>query len=675
MGSGRQGDLSDRDDLRALRERVDQLERLNAQLVDSEERLQILFEQAPDGYYLSDLKGTLVDGNAAAERITGYKKGELIGKSLLKLKLLSAGDVLRAASLLARNVLGQSTGPDEFILTRKDGAAVTVEISTRPVRIGNRRVVLGITRDITERKRSEQALRASEERYHALFDESSDGIALADAMSGTILDCNAALCWMVERDKLELLGQPQSILHPPQQLVGGLSPTFRRHRTGTADESIEDDLISKSGKLVPIEIRAARVEIEGRPCLLGVFRDITERKRVAKEIEALARFPAENPNPVLRVEERGAILYANPASESLLRCRVGGYLPPDWHEGVVRAAKDHARATLDARWEGRDYSILFAPIPGAGYVNVYARDITERRRAEERLRESEENFRTLYENTTIGLYRTTPDGSILLANPTLVKMLGLTSQGALSVRNLEVDGFEPSYRRAQFVERVEREGTVTGLEATWTRPDGISLFVRESARAIRDSDGKTLFYDGTVEDITERKKAEEALRESEDQYRSLVDNVPDIIFTIDLAGKLTFVSQRVKEILGYESAEVINKSVLDFIPEEERQRAMEAIQKGMTGVGIKHFETPMIKRSGERAWFECSFARVRKDGVVIGAQGTAVDITERKRAQEALQRSERTACELVEQLQLVGRVGVAINAGLDAVSNVKPPSG
>jgi PAS domain S-box-containing protein/putative nucleotidyltransferase with HDIG domain len=242
---------------------------------------------------------------------------------------------------------------------------------------------------------------------------------------------------MVERDKAELLGQPQSTLHPPQHLVAGETPTFRQHRTGAPDEALEDELISKCGKIVPIEIRAARIEIEGRSCLLGIFRDITERK-----------------------------------------------------------------------------------------------------------------------------------------------------------------------------------------------------------------------------------KAEEALRESEDQYRSLVDNVPDIIFTIDLAGKLTFVSQRVKEILGYESAEVINKSVLDFIPEEERQRAMEGIQKGMTGVGIKHFETPMIKGSGERAWFECSFARVRKDGAVIGAQGTAVDITERKQAEEALRFSEQAARELTEQLQLVGRVGGAITAGL-----------
>ena len=630
---------------------------------ESEKLAQELLDNFPALVYVVDADGRFLLTNQRLDVLLGAAAGQAIGKTREDFLPTEIADEHRKNDLeIIRS--GRASASEEENL-EPDGKHVysSVKFPLHDAR-GRIYAIGGISTDITERKQTEQALRASEERYHALFDETSDGIALADAATGTILDCNAALCRMVERDKTELLGQPQSILHPPQQLVGGVSPTFRRHRTGTADKSIEDDLISKSGKLVPIEIRAARVEIEGRPCLLGIFRDITERKRAAAETEALARFPAENPNPVLRVEERGAILYANPASESLLRCRVGGYLPPDWREGVVRAAKDHARITLDVKWEERDYSILFVPIPGAGYVNVYARDVTEHRRAEGRLRESEEHFRTLYENTTIGLYRTTPDGSILLANPTLVKMLGLTSQDALSVRNLEVDGFEPSYRRAQFVERVEREGTVTGLEATWTRSDGISLFVRESARAIRDSDGKTLFYDGTVEDITERKKAEDALRESEDRYRSLVDNIPGIIFTIDLAGKITFVSRRTKEILGYEGAEMINKSVLDFIPEEERQRAMEAIQKGMTGVGIKHFETPMIKGSGERAWFECSFARVRKDGRVIGAQGTAVDITERKQAEEALRLSEQAARELAEQLQLVGRVGVAITAGL-----------
>jgi len=415
MGSGKQSSVGDQDDLRSLRERVAQLDQVIAQLTASEERLQILFEHAPDAYYLSDLKGTFVDGNAAAERITGYKKGELIGKSFLKLQLLSAGDLLRAASLLAMNLLGRSTGPDEFTLARKDGTPVPVEIRTHPVRIGNRRLILGIARDISARKRAEhdlrerakelralyslaeiaerkdisldelyqeltdilpsswqheeiacarivmgdreyrtanfaespwlqstpvrvhgvvigaievsylderpeqdegpflkgerllidalakrvgsitermqaeQALRASEERFRTLFDEASDGIALADAHTGTILDCNVALCRMIERDKAELVGQPQSVLHPPQDGVGGETSTFRRHSAGDAGQPLQETLIARSGKLVPVEVRAARVELEGRTCLLGTFRDVTERKRLEEELTRMAR--------------------------------------------------------------------------------------------------------------------------------------------------------------------------------------------------------------------------------------------------------------------------------------------------------------------------------------------------------------------------------------------------
>lgn len=141
-----------------------------------------------------------------------------------------------------------------------------------------------------------------------------------------------------------------------------------------------------------------------------------------------------------------------------------------------------------------------------------ARDITESKRVEVALRESEERFRSLYENSTVGLYRTTPDGRILLANPTLVRILGYSSFDELATRDLEKHGFEPSYDRAQFLERIERDGEVKGLESSWTRRDGTAIFVRESARAIRDPQGKTLHYDGTVEDITARKRAEDEIR-------------------------------------------------------------------------------------------------------------------------------------------------------------------
>lgn len=142
----------------------------------------------------------------------------------------------------------------------------------------------------------------------------------------------------------------------------------------------------------------------------------------------------------------------------------------------------------------------------------YEQDIPGHKLVEESLRENEERFRSLYENSTMGLYRTTPDGKIILANPTLVKMLGYSSFEELATRNLEKDGFEPTYERKLFFEQIEKDGEVIGLESGWTCKDGTFIYIIESAKAIRGSNGKTLYYDGTIENITKRKKAEETLK-------------------------------------------------------------------------------------------------------------------------------------------------------------------
>jgi PAS domain S-box-containing protein len=151
------------------------------ELRNSEEYLKILFDYAPDAYYLNDLKGNFVDGNLAAERLTGYKREELIGKSFLKLKLLSLADMPKAAKVLGKNLRGQSTGPDEFVLNRKDNNKVTVEVSTYSVKIKGRTLVLGIARDITERKQIEQAIQGSEKRFRELFNHMSSGVAIYEA--------------------------------------------------------------------------------------------------------------------------------------------------------------------------------------------------------------------------------------------------------------------------------------------------------------------------------------------------------------------------------------------------------------------------------------------------------------------------------------------------------------
>ncbi len=126
----------------------------------------------------------------------------------------------------------------------------------------------------------------------------------------------------------------------------------------------------------------------------------------------------------------------------------------------------------------------------------------------ESLRESEERFHSFFDNSNAGIYRTAPDGSIHLANPALIRMLGYSSFADLGDKDLNKTGFEPSYPRTQFVAKIEKDGEVMGLESVWKRKDGTTIIVRESARAIRDAQGKTLYYDGIVEDITEIKRSE-----------------------------------------------------------------------------------------------------------------------------------------------------------------------
>jgi PAS domain S-box-containing protein len=266
------------------------------------------------------------------------------------------------------------------------------------------------------------------------------------------------------------------------------------------------------------------------------------------------------------------------------------------------------------------------------------RHAIERRRAEERLRESEERFRTLYENSTIGLYRTAPDGTIILANPTLVEMLGFSSSDELLTRNLEADGFEPSSPRSQFLGRIEQEGTINGLEAAWTRRDGTRLVVRESARAIRDSDGQTLFYDGTVEDITERKHAQDAMAASERKYRDLVENLNDVIYAVDLNGTITYASAPALGVMGYSPEDLIGSSFRDIIHPDDLpglDRRFGEILQGR----IRPWEFRYRTKDGRVRWARTSSRPVFEDGRPVGISGLLSDINDRKKAEVAVLQS------------------------------------
>ena len=266
-----------------LKREIAEHEKTEEDLKNSEERLKILFEYAPDAYYLNDLKGTFVDGNKAAEETIGYKREELIGKSFLKLKLLSPMQVLKAASLLAKNLRGKPTGPDEFILNRRDGTQVTVEISTFPVKIKGRTLVLGIARDITVRKQAEEALKESEEKYRTILESIEEGYYEID-IAGNFILFNDSMCKILGYPKDELMGM-NNRQYMDREYAKNVYQTFNKiYNTGKPDKGFDWEFIRKDGgkRYVEASVSLMKDAKGQRVGFRGILRDKTER-RVAEE--------------------------------------------------------------------------------------------------------------------------------------------------------------------------------------------------------------------------------------------------------------------------------------------------------------------------------------------------------------------------------------------------------
>jgi PAS domain S-box-containing protein len=287
-------------------------------------------------------------------------------------------------------------------------------------------------------------------------------------------------------------------------------------------------------------------------------------------------------------------------------------------------------------------------------------DITARKQAEEALRASEERFRSVFENVSIGIYHTSLDGRILLANPALCHMLGYDSFKEMDKRNLEKDGFEPEYSRGQFRDLIELQGQVVGLETSWKTKDGKIIFVRESASAVRDDKGNILYYEGTAEDVSARKQAEEALRESEERFRSIFENVSIGIYRTTPDGRILLANPALCHMLGYDSYEELTKLNLEqdgITLEYPRNQFRELVESQGQVVGL---ETSWKPKGGETIYVRESARTVRDEKEnVLYYEGTAEDISQRKKAALELERQDYLGPELRKHRQS-GDPGLAL---------------
>ena len=257
-------------------------------LLEREEQFREFFNKMPDAVIILDRKGTLLEASDMANKLSGYTKGELIGKNIISgLGLLDAKTKILCFRKLALHFSGKDIPPFEIEIHTKDGRTIPLEINPRIINYMGKKVDLITLRDVSERRKAEEALRESEERYRAQFEQAMDAIFIADAKTGILLDCNQAATKLVERSKPEIVGQRQTILHPPEKIRGEFSETFRRHITEAQGKTLETQVITKSGKLKEVAIKANIIELGEKRLIQGIFRDITERKKADEELKRM----------------------------------------------------------------------------------------------------------------------------------------------------------------------------------------------------------------------------------------------------------------------------------------------------------------------------------------------------------------------------------------------------
>jgi PAS domain S-box-containing protein len=289
-------------------------------------------------------------------------------------------------------------------------------------------------------------------------------------------------------------------------------------------------------------------------------------------------------------------------------------------------------------------------------------EITERKRAEEMLRESEEKHRTIIGNIEDAYYEGDMVGNFTFFNDSLCRMLGYSRDELMGMNNRQYTDQENSKKLYLAFNKVYRTGNPTkAFDWEVIRKDGERRFGEVSISLMKDSEGRPCGFRGIARDITERKRAEEALRESEERYRTILENIEDGYYEVDLPGNFTFFNDPVCRLFGYSKDELMGMNDRQYTDQENAKKLYQTFNKVYkTGEPSKGFDWEVIRKDGTKRYIEASISLVKNPtGQPIGYRGIVRDITERKRAEEenkVLQEQLRQS----QKMEAVGRLGGSI---------------
>ena len=342
----------------------------------------------------------------------------------------------------------------------------------------------------------------------------------------------------------------------------------------------------------------------------------------------------------------------------LLEIVKGQALGPEVVILTGRHANDMSAAIRALRLGAHDF--LTKPLSAPDQAVLAVQRAAEAKRHREALRRAEARYRELFDNVPVGLYRTTPDGRILDVNLAAVRMLRFPDRQSLlaaDARELYADPRD----RDRWVSQLERAGIVNHWEVRLLRHDGRRMWAEESARALRDPEGRLHHLEGTLQDITGRKRTQRRLRQSRLQQKAILDNIPDMAWLKDRQGRFIAVNEALAQWLGRPAAEVAGLTHLEVWPPELAERDRTDDQRVLQGAERTRTEEQVVAEGEEPRWIETVKAPVLdKDGRVTGLAGIARDITERRRVEEGLRRTEHQLRQ-AQKLEALGRLagGVA----------------
>ena len=485
------------------------------------------------------------------------------------------------------------------------------------------------------------SLKEAETRYCKLIEEMNDGAATL-AEDGTVLYCNRCFANMVGASLEDVIGTPLSefVADPDRPILSKVLDQGRQ-----VDMKTEIQLKRPEAPLVPILLSVKPLELQNEKVLIAVATDLTGIKAGIKRTQYLASIPESSPNLILEFNLKDELIYSNPMAQAVLK-QLGlkeatVFLPPNMSEvkELLKAAPSNPIKS-EVAIQDRQFDLLLCFVPEVDTLRLFAQDITERKRAEEALRESEDRLNFVLKNSRIGVWE-----------------LNLVTHTAYrTLTHDQIFGYPvllPAWTYEQFLEHVlpeDRAGVdrcfraAQAAQSDWTfecrirRADGEVRWIWATSGLNLNSGDKLGVISGIVQDITERKLTELAAS----RLAAIVEFSDDAIIGKDLSGVVTSWNHGAEKVFGYTAGEMVGASIRRLIPEDHQPEEDRILDRLKRGESVEHFETERLTKAGRRIHVSITASPIKDAaGRTIGASKVARDITERKKAEAALRESEQ----------------------------------